>query len=77
LAVRFPQPDLSALTVDSVTLVVQVNGKIRGRLDMPAGAAEADVKREALALPAVAQQLAGNAPRKVIVIPDKLVNIVA
>jgi leucyl-tRNA synthetase len=73
---RFPRPDPAALAVDTVTLVVQVNGKVRGRLDVPAGSAEADVQREALALPAVSQHLSGRAPKKVVVVPDKIVNIV-
>jgi len=76
LAERFPHPDPGALAVDSVTLVVQVNGKVRGRLDVPAGAPEDDLRRAALELPAVAQHLAGRTPKKVVVIPDKLVNVV-
>jgi leucyl-tRNA synthetase len=76
MAARFPRPDPQALAVDTVTLVVQVNGKVRGRLDMPFGAGEADVQREALALPAVSQHLSGRAPKKIVVVPDKLVNVV-
>jgi leucyl-tRNA synthetase len=76
LSAGFPAVDTSAIARDSVTLVVQVNGKVRARLDMPAGAAETDVQREALALPVVSQHLAGREPKKVVVIPDKLVNVV-
>jgi leucyl-tRNA synthetase len=59
-----------------VTLVVQVNGKVRARLDVPAGSAETDIERLALAHPQVSVHLAGRPPRKVVVIPDKLVNVV-
>jgi leucyl-tRNA synthetase len=76
LAARFPDPDPAALEQDSVTLVVQVNGKVRARLEVPAGAPEADVRRLALAHPQVAPHLGGRDPRKVIVVPDRIVNIV-
>src|SRR5262249_44620016 len=65
---RSPQPDRRALAADTVTLVVQVNGKVRARLEVPAGAADGEVERQALALPAVTQNLGGRAPRKVVVV---------
>jgi leucyl-tRNA synthetase len=68
-------PALAART--TVTLPIQVNGKKRAEIEAPAGAAQADVERLALAHPAVAQFLTGQSIRKVIVVPDRIVNIVA
>src|SRR5262249_27573162 len=76
IAARFPQPDTRALAVDTGMLVVQVNGKVRARLEVPAGASDGDVERQALGLPAVKQNLGGRAPRKIVVVQDKLVSIV-
>ena len=59
-----------------MTLVVQVNGKRRDRLDMPRGAEQAVVEAAALRTEGVQRDLAGRTPRKVIVVPDRLVNIV-
>ncbi len=67
----------SALTVDeTVTVVVQINGKVRDRLEIEADAAEADVRALALASEAVRRNLDGKAPKKVIYVPNKLVSIV-
>jgi leucyl-tRNA synthetase len=68
-------PKLAART--TVKLPIQVNGKRRGEVEAPSGAAEADVRALALAHPAVAQFLTGQTVRKVIVVPDRIVNIVA
>jgi leucyl-tRNA synthetase len=68
-------PHLTVRT--TVTLPIQVNGKKRAEIEAPKGAAEADVRDMALAHPAVAQFLAGQTVRKVIVVPDRIVNIVA
>jgi leucyl-tRNA synthetase len=66
-----------ALTVDAViTLGVQVNGKLRGNVEVARDAAEAEVREQALALPNVARHLEGKTVRKVIVVPGKIVNIV-
>jgi leucyl-tRNA synthetase len=66
-----------ALTIDAVvTLAVQVNGKLRGSLDVARDAAEADVRAAALALPNVAKHLEGKTVRKVIVVAGKIVNVV-
>jgi leucyl-tRNA synthetase len=61
---------------DLVTLVVQVNGKVRDRLEMPAGTNNAETERLALAAPKVQIFLEGKQIRKVIVVPERLVNIV-
>ncbi len=66
-----------ALTRDAVvTLGVQVNGKLRGNLDVNREAGEAEVREKALALPNVAKYLEGKTIRKVIVVPGKIVNVV-
>jgi leucyl-tRNA synthetase len=70
----FPVADPALLVAESVTYPVQVNGKVRGRVEVPADAAEEDVRAAALA--AVADQLAGREPRKVIVVPGRMVSVV-
>ncbi|WP_422755329.1 leucine--tRNA ligase [Micromonospora sp. WMMD708] len=71
----FPAADPALLVADTVTYPVQVNGKVRGRIDVPADAAQETV--QAAALEAVASALAGKEPRKVIVVPGRLVSVVA
>lgn len=73
----FPQADKSALTRDTVTLAVQVNGKLRGTIEVPVGIAKEDAERLALAEPNVVKFMEGLSVRKVIVVPGKIVNIVA
>jgi len=60
-----------------VTLAVQVNGKLRDTLTAPRGLPREDAEALALASDKVRRQLDGASPRKVIVVPDRLVNIVA
>jgi len=60
----------------TVTLVAQVNGKVRDRLDVPAGQSEEVLKQAALASPKVTQAIAGTPIDRIIVVADKLVNIV-
>ncbi len=72
----FPKADPAALVRDAVTLAVQVNGKLRGTLEVTPGAAREAVEAAALALPAVLALLAGQVPKKLIVVPGKIVNIV-
>jgi leucyl-tRNA synthetase len=73
----WPQPDPAALVRDSLTLAVQVNGKLRGTIEVAADADKASAEAQALALPNVQSFLEGLAVRKVIVVPGKIVNIVA
>lgn len=75
--VPFPVADPSALQRDSVTLAVQVNGKLRGTIEVPVNVAKEEAERLALAEPNVAQYVSGLTVRKVIVVPGKIVNIVA
>ena len=62
--------------MEEITLVLQVNGKVRDRLDVPVGISEADAKAAALASESVKKYLEGRPPKKVIVVPGRLVNIV-
>ena len=73
----WPAHDPALLVDDEVTLAVQVNGKLRDTLMAPRGLSREEAVARALALPKVQSQLGGNSPRKVIVVPDRLVNIVA
>jgi leucyl-tRNA synthetase len=73
----WPAFDPALLVDDEVTLAVQVNGKLRDTLSAPRGLDRAAAEALALASDKVQRQLAGAAPRKVIVVPDRLVNIVA
>lgn len=73
----WPVVDESALVQDSLTLVIQVNGKLRGQIDMPASATREEVEAAARANENVLRFVDGLTIRKVIVVPGKLVNIVA
>ncbi|HYN37767.1 MAG TPA: leucine--tRNA ligase [Rhodospirillales bacterium] len=72
----WPDADPAYLAQDTVTLGVQVNGKLRGTIELAAGSAEAESRAAALALPGVVTALAGREPRKVIVVLDRIVNVV-
>ena len=71
----FPQADPVWLAVETVTYPVQVNGKVRARIEVAADTSEQDVRAAALA--EVAEHLAGKEPRKVIVVPGRMVSVVA
>ena len=73
----WPAVDESALVQDSITLVVQVNGKLRGQVEMPAAASREEVEAAARSNENVLRFIDGLTIRKVIVVPGKLVNIVA
>jgi leucyl-tRNA synthetase len=75
--VPWPKSDHAALRRDNVTLAVQVNGKLRGTIHIAVDAAREAVEAAALAEPTVARFLEGQTVRKVIVVPGKIVNIVA
>ena len=76
--VDFPWPsyDEAALVKDSIELVVQVNGKVRGRVSVPAGADNATVEEAALADMNVQKFTENKTVRKIIVVPGRLINIV-
>ncbi|OEC33264.1 leucyl-tRNA synthetase [Pseudomonas cuatrocienegasensis] len=73
----WPAVDDSALVQDNLTLVVQVNGKLRGQIDMPASASREEIEAAARVNENVLRFTEGLSIRKVIVVPGKLVNIVA
>jgi leucyl-tRNA synthetase len=73
----WPNVDPALLVEDEVTIAVQVNGKLRDTLTAAKGADKGDLEQLALASEKIQRLLEGRAPRKVIVVPDRLVNIVA
>jgi leucyl-tRNA synthetase len=73
----WPTVDPALLVDDQVTIAIQVNGKLRDTLTLPKGATRQAVEAAALASDKVVRQLEGRPPRKVIVVPDRLVNLVA
>jgi leucyl-tRNA synthetase len=75
--VSWPVVDPALLVDDEVTVALQVNGKLRDTIVLPKGLAREDVEARALASEKIVRSLEGKAPRKVIVVPDRLVNIVA
>ena len=72
----WPDVDPALLVDDSVTIAIQVNGKLRDTLTAPKGAPKADIEALALASDKVQAVLAGAAPKKIIIVPDRLVNLV-
>jgi leucyl-tRNA synthetase len=72
----FPSADPQALVRDAVTLAIQVNGKLRGTIEVPVATAREDIERLALADDNVAKFLLGMTVKKIIVVPGKIVNIV-
>ena len=70
----WPEPDPTALQRSEVELVLQVNGKTRGKIVVPAEADQAAI--EAAALQAAAHHLEGRTPKRVVVVPGRLVNLV-
>ncbi|CAM3499378.1 leucine--tRNA ligase [Bordetella sputigena] len=72
----WPQVDEAALVADELELMLQVNGKLRGALRVPAQAAREQIEAQAAAHEAVARFLEGRPPKRVIVVPGKLVNVV-
>ncbi|MCE2660414.1 MAG: leucine--tRNA ligase [Rubrivivax sp.] len=73
----WPAVDNSALQRQEIELVLQVNGKLRGSLRVPATASKDDIIQRALATEEVARYTEGRTPSKVIVVPGRLVNVVA
>ncbi len=72
----WPQADPVALTKDAVTLAVQVNGKLRGQIEVAVSAAREEIEKAALADEGVAKFVAGQTVKKIIIVPGKIVNIV-
>jgi leucyl-tRNA synthetase len=72
----WPEVDEEAAAEDEITLVVQMNGKLRDRIQVPVDISEVDAKAKALASEAVQKALNGREPKKVIYVPGRLINIV-
>jgi leucyl-tRNA synthetase len=77
MAERWPIPDPAALTRSTLELVVQVNGKLRGRIQVAVDAARETIESAALAEPSVQPFVQGKDVKKIVVVPGKLVNVVA
>lgn len=73
----WPEADAEAMERESLTLVVQVNGKVRGRLDVAVDLDQATLERMALEEPNVQRMIAGKTVRKLVIVPGRLVNVVA
>jgi leucyl-tRNA synthetase len=76
LSAAWPDVNTDALKRDTVDIVVQVNGKVRGKLSAPAGVSREQLEKDVLAAPSVQRYTDGKTVRKIIVIPNKLVNVV-
>ena len=72
----WPVVDQDALRADSIEMVFQVNGKLRGRVSVPVGIAQDEIQKIALADVGVQRHIEGKSIKKVIVVPGKLVNVV-
>jgi leucyl-tRNA synthetase len=72
----WPEVEPAALEMDSVTVVVQFNGKVREKEEFPAGLSKEELQERVFALPSVRKRLEGVEVVRVIVVPDKLVNVV-
>lgn len=73
---KWPEADPELMAVEEITLIVQVNGKLRDRIIVPVDISQEDAEKTALASPGAAPYLEGKEIRKVIVVPGRLVNIV-
>jgi leucyl-tRNA synthetase len=73
----WPQADAALTRDEQVTIAVQVNGKLRATLDFRRDAAANEVEEAALALPQITRLLDGKAPRKVVIVPNRIVSVVA
>ncbi|MDR1969021.1 MAG: class I tRNA ligase family protein, partial [Burkholderiaceae bacterium] len=72
----WPKVDEQALKQDEIALMLQINGKLRGSVLVPAGAGKDAIEQAALASEAVARHAGGGAVKRVIVVPGRLVNVV-
>ncbi len=73
----WPAVDATALVQNEIELMLQINGKLRGKLTVAVDADKATIEATALANPDAQKHLAGQAPKKIVVVPGRLVNIVA
>jgi leucyl-tRNA synthetase len=76
LSAPWPEVDEAALVQDEIELVIQVNGKLRGNITVAKTADKATLEKLALAHPAIEKHLAGVIPKKIVVVPGRLINVV-
>jgi leucyl-tRNA synthetase len=74
---RWPGPDPAFLTEETVTIAVQVNGKRRDELTIARDAAKEDIEAAALKLDNVVRAIGGRQIKKVVIVPQRIVNVVA
>ncbi|MGB7598094.1 MAG: leucine--tRNA ligase [Gallionella sp.] len=72
----FPHADPNALIQDEIDMVIQVNGKLRGNMLVARSADKATLEKLALAHPVIEKHLAGALPKKIVVVPGRLINVV-
>ena len=72
----WPVADEKSLIQDSVTIVAQINGKVRGKFERPAGLSREELEKSIMSESLVIEKLSGKEVVKVVAVPDKLVNIV-
>jgi len=73
---NWPEFDPSKVIEEVASIIIQINGKVRDKLQAPLDATESDLKQQALSLPKIQTALSGKEPVKIIVVPNRLVNIV-
>jgi leucyl-tRNA synthetase len=73
---RWPVADDALIRDESVKVAVQVNGKMRGTIELPRDATKEQAEESALALSTVAAAMAGKPPRKIIIVPNRIINVV-
>ena len=72
----WPEVDPTLLVDDSVTLPIQINGKRRGEIVVPKGLASDEVERRVLALEDIVRLFDSKTPKKIVIVPDRIVNVV-
>jgi leucyl-tRNA synthetase len=73
---RWPEADPALVVEDTVTVAVQVNGKLRATIELPRDATQGEAESAALAQPQVQRAMESKPARKVIVVPNRIVNVV-
>ncbi len=72
----WPQADEAWLVADEVEIGVQVNGKLRATVSLPVDCDRDEATQKALAHPSIVKYLEGSSPKKVIVVPNRIINVV-
>ena len=73
---KWHEPVAERLVKDRVTIAIQVNGKLRATIEMAKDIAQPEAEKAALGEPAVQKAMEGKAPKKVIVVPNRIINVV-